>query len=770
MTRVLITRPKIDADALAAALAPHGIDSVISPVLDIRLLERPPLQVGGVQAIMVTSLNGARALGELMERRDIPVYGVGPATGSCLISEGFQSVDAAGSDVKSLAQLILDKLDPADGPLVHAGGAVLAGDLKRMLEEKGFRVRREVLYSADKSETLTEDAIKGLERKAVTHAVFYSPRSMESFIGLAEKAGLVDALANVTAVVLSDAVARVVPRPMPWKEVLISPTIQQDSLIAVLTGAEPGKVYVPDDTKPLQTAQHAGIVAAEAAPPPAEIDAIGAASEANAPKKVQRFGSVPQARADQIKVDQAKADEKAKVEKAKPQKTGAPVKQPNSLKPEPLVEKQNKDRKAQPDPIVPQSSPTRAEVPQMVVKRRGFPLVIGLPLALMAGGVGALMMPLVTPTVAPFLPPEVADLVIPADDPVPTDVVDVAPEPDPALIALEARLAAVEQDLAAQVQEARELEDTLVAITDMISVPPVIAPADPALSTSTPTEPIEDVIGDTPVPTIDVTAPALDLTTILQRIAALEASATPEAVGDSGLDAAILQEELAAIEAEIVAVAAEARARATMVESALERRDAILTGIQQRLAGLEAQTESEDSAVLAALRVAALKQSAAAGEAISPALEALRFELDRADAVAADLAVLDSLSDRAIPTAYSLQRQFAAVAEATLTSVGQTPQSDWMGRMIETLETTVVVRRRDGAASIDSLDGQIAVAEAAVDQGLLQEAVDIMSALPAYTQGAWQTWVVAAEDRIALDQSVAALDRHVTRMLAGDDS
>src|SRR5579885_2968460 len=103
----LITRPEEDARPLADALKSRGIATVIEPLLSIRVLPEaaPGLtqDLEGVQALLFTSANGARAFAELSPRRDIGVLAVGDATAAAARALGFSAVESAGGDVQALA-------------------------------------------------------------------------------------------------------------------------------------------------------------------------------------------------------------------------------------------------------------------------------------------------------------------------------------------------------------------------------------------------------------------------------------------------------------------------------------------------------------------------------------------------------------------------------------------------------------------------------------------------------------------------------------------
>ena len=96
---ILITRPEPDGSRLARILNKMGYDSRLAPMMEIENLPGETLDVGGVQALLVTSANGARAVRRVLKPGDIPVFAVGEATAEALHNEGFTNVKVAGGDV-----------------------------------------------------------------------------------------------------------------------------------------------------------------------------------------------------------------------------------------------------------------------------------------------------------------------------------------------------------------------------------------------------------------------------------------------------------------------------------------------------------------------------------------------------------------------------------------------------------------------------------------------------------------------------------------------
>ena len=162
--RVLIIRPEREATALATALAERGHTPVIAPLFRLEFLH-PPAEfsaaLAACQAVLLTSANGARALAEASEQRGRPILAVGDTTASTAEGLGFSAVTSASGDGAALADLVRQRLDPKDGPLLHVSGRDVAADLAAALEPAGFEVKRFVLYDAREETALPEFGTRG---------------------------------------------------------------------------------------------------------------------------------------------------------------------------------------------------------------------------------------------------------------------------------------------------------------------------------------------------------------------------------------------------------------------------------------------------------------------------------------------------------------------------------------------------------------------------------------------------------------------------------
>ncbi|MBO6633035.1 uroporphyrinogen-III synthase [Parvibaculum sp.] len=235
--RLLLTRPEADSAALAQVLRSMGHETVSAPLLTIRFIDDAEIPVRAWQALLVTSANGARALGyhpAAALLKGVAVLAVGEASAETAAEQGFTNVRAAGGDVDTLVALAVTELDPAKGPLLHAAGSTVAGDLVSLLGSRGFDTVRAVLYEAEKAERLPGDVLTELERGTLDGVLFYSPRTARHFVQLVMKAGLEQRLETATAYCLSPAVAAALDG-LEFGILKIAPEPSQKALLALIS-------------------------------------------------------------------------------------------------------------------------------------------------------------------------------------------------------------------------------------------------------------------------------------------------------------------------------------------------------------------------------------------------------------------------------------------------------------------------------------------------------------------------------------------------------
>jgi uroporphyrinogen-III synthase len=239
--RVIVTRPAEAAAELQAELAAHRIEALPAPMLTVEPLDLTEPLPGAIQAVLVTSGNGAQALARLGLRRDVPVLAVGDATAEAATLAGFAAVATASGDAAALADLATRTCRPDGGPLVWICGEAVSTDLAATLAARGYAVARRVAYRTAMAQVLPPQVVAALREGSVEGVLFFSPRSAEAFATLVRALELEPACAALSAYCMSDPIARVASK-LAWHAIHVAESPTKAALItAVVRGGSDRK-------------------------------------------------------------------------------------------------------------------------------------------------------------------------------------------------------------------------------------------------------------------------------------------------------------------------------------------------------------------------------------------------------------------------------------------------------------------------------------------------------------------------------------------------
>ena len=232
--RILLTRPREESEALAAALRTLGHDALIAPLMDVTIAEGPSLNLEPCQGVLATSANGVRALAQRTSRRDLTVYAVGPQTAEAARRAGFTVVRASDGDALALAEAVASWAMPDTGALLHAAGAETTGRLRQWLQAKGFAVTTEILYQAKRVEKLPQNAADALANDALDGVMLFSPRSARIFAELVTADGLASHCTKLACFCISAATATEAGS-LPFASVKVAGAPNQDAILALIS-------------------------------------------------------------------------------------------------------------------------------------------------------------------------------------------------------------------------------------------------------------------------------------------------------------------------------------------------------------------------------------------------------------------------------------------------------------------------------------------------------------------------------------------------------
>lgn len=229
MPTLINTRPSEDSKALSMCLHEMGVDVIESPLLRVRNIKGDQINTDIYQSLIFTSANGVRALSKRTDKRRCAVFAVGDATAQEAKSAGFASVISASGDVDDLVEVISQHAVPAAGPLFHAAGTAVAGDMAGTLSARGFVVHREQLYEAEAASSLSSDAISVIRDARADGVLIYSPRTARTFDVVVAHAHLGAEVARLTLFALSHNVDAA--SSLSWGKRIVAKKPNQESLL-----------------------------------------------------------------------------------------------------------------------------------------------------------------------------------------------------------------------------------------------------------------------------------------------------------------------------------------------------------------------------------------------------------------------------------------------------------------------------------------------------------------------------------------------------------
>ncbi len=192
--RLLVTRPRPEAERTAAILRARGHSVVIAPLLRIEAVIDAEIGAGPWAAILVTSANAGPAIAahpRFPILRTLPVFAVGRRSAEAMREAGFAEVASADGDVGDLARFVAERL-PGGASLLYLAGAERAGDLAGDLAARGFAVETVVVYRAIAATSFAPDAVQAIT-DGIDGVLHYSPRSAAAYVAAARACDLVAA-------------------------------------------------------------------------------------------------------------------------------------------------------------------------------------------------------------------------------------------------------------------------------------------------------------------------------------------------------------------------------------------------------------------------------------------------------------------------------------------------------------------------------------------------------------------------------------------------
>lgn len=749
--RVLVTRAEPEASRFAEALRTKGHEPLVAPLLRHETLAPPDNFEAGldeVQAVLLTSVAGARTLAQATKRRDLRLLVVGDATARAAEELGFHDTLSASGDVTALIVLVRKQVRPDAGPLLHAGAAVTAGDLVGQLTAVGYAIVHVALYETRLADTLPFDVEGALSEGTIDAVTLFSPRTAEAFVKLASRPEIARGLGKTDAVVMSPAVAERVAT-LPWHSVAIANRPTQDEMLLAIDRLSPPPAAAADQGEPdMSDAPAKPTPAADEAPPPPPPTPTARPEPTRQPRRgLGVIGAFITAIVATIVVlaviTVAYLANPEAMRSAAYALTGqTPPKQVDQLKP---LQDRIAALEARPAPADPSPALREAigRVEQRVEAQERRVAAIGelsTKLDALTQRVEAMANRPATPT---------------------------GPSPDAAR--LESALSQLRSELAVLKSELQSAQTTLKALSTRPADVPTTPGTAPSADTGDAARQIAvlierlDRLEKRDAQAAGTTAALAEKVEVVRQLAELEARLRAEIARGSTTDSSARD------------AAAQARARADAVEREVAQRlDAAAKDAASKIEALNrdlaaradgdqrALTSSRGAAVIGV--AARLRQALEAGGPFTSSLELLTPLASTDPQIAAMREELAKVAPTGVVPVRVLAGEFPTVARAVL-AADVADDSFWQ-RLLGKLKSIVSIRRVGENTKGMEADAILARAEAAVNAGDLGRATSEMKQLGGAAATPAATWVINAETHLAAQRVVDRLSLHGVALLS----
>jgi uroporphyrinogen-III synthase len=229
--RVLLTRPRHQAEQVAAILAACGHEALVAPLFAIKPLPLEELPAHPIShtpdLLLFTSQQAPACLPHALCQTlaGVPVAAIGPASAQAARRAGLGPVVLVGSGVR--AQFFAQIAAYAPRHILFLAGTPERGDVLGELAALGLMATRVLVYQTQMLEHLPEAAHVALQAQSIDWLLLFSPRSAQAFVQAYPHAS-----PHLRVACLSLAVAQALPAGRSWGQIVVADKPNLHALLA----------------------------------------------------------------------------------------------------------------------------------------------------------------------------------------------------------------------------------------------------------------------------------------------------------------------------------------------------------------------------------------------------------------------------------------------------------------------------------------------------------------------------------------------------------
>jgi uroporphyrinogen-III synthase len=227
---ILVTRPERASLRTKARLEAAGHQVLADPLLTLNFFPPEKLIGSKPDALIITSSNGARAIAhhaELAALLPVPVWTVGSRTSDAVRELGF----TVAGEAPDAAHLVERLRTETPQTLLYLAAENRSAELTELLPS--HTVETVVVYSAEPSMALSAETVAALKAERINQVLHYSTRLTETYLALAQTAGIRTEALAPQHLCLSEQVAGPL-RAADASNIQVADAPKEDALIGLL--------------------------------------------------------------------------------------------------------------------------------------------------------------------------------------------------------------------------------------------------------------------------------------------------------------------------------------------------------------------------------------------------------------------------------------------------------------------------------------------------------------------------------------------------------
>src|SRR3989338_8002505 len=186
MKKILITRPKNEAQELVEILENSGFSTIIEPIFSVKIIENHIKK--SVKTVILTSSNSIPTFLAQNFAKNIKIFTIGAKTAQNLVKKGYKNI-VFPKETSSLAlkNLILQDFLSKNGKILYFCGNFITLDFATRLGLQGFDIEKILAYEIEYKKQFSDEFLAQILQTNIDFILIFSKNNAKNFYNLAKK-------------------------------------------------------------------------------------------------------------------------------------------------------------------------------------------------------------------------------------------------------------------------------------------------------------------------------------------------------------------------------------------------------------------------------------------------------------------------------------------------------------------------------------------------------------------------------------------------------